>query len=54
MFKLLTIRERLRIEQSKNKVLMLKNQTLEEAVLELAQIISDTKLEEQDGETVHE
>lgn len=50
MFKKLSLKEQLKKEQSKNKALMTKNQTLEEAVLELAQLVSEVK----NGETIPE
>ncbi len=48
MFKKLTQKEQIRKERAKNAELMAKNQTLEEAVLELAQIVSEA----QNGEVV--
>lgn len=51
MFKKLTQKEQIRKERAKNAELMAKNQTLEEAVLELASIVSES-MEAQNGETV--
>jgi hypothetical protein len=51
MFKKLTQKEQIRKERAKNAELMVKNQTLEEAVLELASIVSES-MEAQNGETV--
>jgi hypothetical protein len=51
MFKKLTQKEQIRKERAKNAELMAKNQTLEEAVLELASIVSES-MEAQNGEIV--
>ena len=48
MFKILTVREQLKNECAKNAELLSKQQNLEDAVLELAQILSEA----QNGETV--
>ena len=48
MFKFLTLEERNRRLEAENKSLMAKNQQLEDALLELAQLISEVK----HGETV--
>ncbi len=48
MFKRLTVTERLKNECAKNAELLSKQQNLEDAVLELAQILSEA----QNGETV--
>ena len=48
MFKFLTLEERNRRLEAENKAIMAKNQQLEDALLELAQILSEA----QNGETV--
>lgn len=48
MFKFLTIEEKLRAEIAENKKLKEQQQILEDAVLELAQIISEKVLEEEE------
>lgn len=53
MFKRLTKQEQIRAERSENAKLLVKNQQLEEAVLELASIISEN-MEAQDGEIISE
>ena len=48
MFGIIKEKDRIRKAESENKALRLKNQQLEEAVLELAQIVSEA----QNGEVV--
>lgn len=48
MFKRLTVTEQLKNECAKNAELLLKQQNLEDAIIELAQILSEA----QNGETV--
>ena len=48
MFKRLTVTERLKNECAKNAELLSKQQNIEDAVLELAQILSEA----QDGENI--
>ena len=43
MFKKLTEQEQLRQTRAENAELLAKNQTLEEAVLELAELVAETK-----------
>ena len=50
MFKRLTLKEQLRIERAEKMKLLNTQKLLEDALLELAQIISEA----QNGETVHE
>ncbi len=48
MFAIIKNKDRIRKAESENKALLAKNQMLEEAVLELAQILSEA----QNGETL--
>ncbi len=48
MFRIIKNKDRIRKAESENKALLAKNQQLEDAILELAQIIAEVK----NGETV--
>ncbi len=52
MFKLLTQKERIKRAESENKKLVLRNQELEEALLELAEYVA--KQEANDGKDISE
>lgn len=49
MFKMLTVKEQLQKERERNLVLLNKNTDLEDAILELAEIISELKEGDIDG-----
>lgn len=49
MFKRLTIKEQLRLERQKNNVLQVRISELEDALIELAEVITE---EDQNGENI--
>lgn len=52
MFKKLTLKDQLKTERAEKKKLLQEHRVLENAVLELAQIVSNKVLEEQNGEVI--
>jgi hypothetical protein len=53
MFKKLTLKEQLKAERAEKMKLLQEHRVLEDAVLELAQIVSNKVAEEQNGEIIH-
>jgi len=52
MFKKLTLKEQLKAERAEKMKLLQEHRVLENAVLELAQIVSNKVVEEQNGEII--
>lgn len=53
MFKKLTLKEQLKAERAEKMKILQNQQVLEDAVLELAQIVSNNVTEEENGEVIH-